>query len=454
MRNRNPQICILAALAASLITSTTTNAGDTNCGTWQVTPAPLPPQAARGIVRDIVAVSANDAWAVGDWNGTVDGTYQSFALVLRWDGASWTVVDVPQPAPCGVCHNLALWAVDATGPNDVWVAGGAVKQAPDGFVGTHVLVMHFDGSSWTVMNTPIFSGGSGDIVWGIDAIASDNVWFFGDAHPLPVQPQPALALHWDGSGFDIVPVPQVNNQTSGFGNGNSLRAGSALNANDIWAVGAAGDGDSLSCNLSQIHRWNGSQWVHVPSGPPNGCNYHDLEAVVALGPDDAWAGGDYFDGAYHGLALHWDGSSWSQVSTPMGIRDFVAYAPNDVWAVGGGIAHWDGESWTLVETFPQILGPTFAGASSISPCDIWAGGRQIDEDGRLLPLIVHLVPGSTNIPGDIDGDGSVNMIDGNLLIGVLIGMNANPDHIARSDLNSDGATNGGDITPFVAAILQ
>ncbi len=59
---------------------------------------------------------------------------------------------------------------------------------------------------------------------------------------------------------------------------------------------------------------------------------------------------------------------------------------------------------------------------------------------------LHSVP----VLGDLDGDGDVDEIDGVLFVGVLLGTNTNPDHVARSDLNLDGVEDGDDIPVFVA----
>ncbi|MDP9234659.1 MAG: hypothetical protein M3P01_08920, partial [Actinomycetota bacterium] len=50
-------------------------------------------------LSDVVAVSPADAWAVGSYAGSTsdDNPRRTFALTLRWDGASWHPVPVPDP---------------------------------------------------------------------------------------------------------------------------------------------------------------------------------------------------------------------------------------------------------------------------------------------------------------------------------------------------------------------
>jgi hypothetical protein len=413
-----------------------------SCGPWEVIPSPNPPGAENAIIRDITTVTADDAWAVGDWWGFVNGIVQNYAFTMHWDGAAWSLISTPQPAPCDDCHNLALYGVDAIGPNDVWAAGGQVKQAPDGFVGTHILVMHWDGSEWTVMETPVQVGASGDLIWRVQALAPDDVWFFGENLYSPqLLLGLAIALHWDGSRFEFIDVPVVNFQGTGPTSDNSLHAGSALSPDDIWAVGAGGDGDPIVCELSQIHHWDGQTWTHVPSQAPDGCAWHSLYAVEAIASDDVWAGGESFDGDYRGLSLHWNGSAWSEEPTPIGIADFVSFATDDVYAFGGGVAHWDGSAWTLAESFPDVDGPSLTGADAAGVCNVWAGGRQLVGD-KLTTLTVRMAP------DDADSDGVPDGADNCTAVPNPDQRDTNGDgygNVCDPDLDNDGLVNFADL---------
>lgn len=433
-----------AATAACLVCAAGVSADDV-CTDWEITPVGLPENADRAIVRDIHAIDSDDVWAVGDYRAFVNGINQYFAFTMHNDGSGWSYTPTPQPTECAQCYNVALYGIDATGPNDVWAAGGAKIQGSDGFLGTHILVMHWDGTEWTVMDTPVQTGASGDFIWDVQAIAPDDVWFFGEnLYDDSIVLDLGIAMHWDGSGFEFVDLPIVNDNSGGFGNGNSLRAGSASSPDNIWAVGAAADGDSLACGVWQIHRWNGSDWQHMPADNVTlNCAWHALNAVVAIAPDDVWVGGEYFDGSYHGLAMHWDGTSWAEVAVPGSITDFVAFASDDVYASGSGIMHWDGTSWSAVETFPNVLGPSLAGITAAGPCDIWAGGRELsDPDFDLLPLLVHSTP-ADRAPGDLDGNGVVDGADLAMLLGAWGACTDCDD--CDADLNDNCSVDGADL---------
>jgi hypothetical protein len=64
-------------------------------------------------------------------------------------------------------------------------------------------------------------------------------------------------------------------------------------------------------------------------------------------------------------------------------------------------------------------------------------------------------PGSCgNIAGDIDGDGDVDASDQSMFVSVMIGTDTDAVHISRCDLNADLSTDGRDVPPFVAVMLE
>lgn len=420
--------------------------GTDPCGPWSVVPSPDPAGTDHAILRDVHAISPDDVWAVGEYTAVVQGSYVTLSLAEHWDGVQWTIVPTPNPAPCPSCANVFFSAVDASGPNDVWAAGGKLAQGPDGFVGTHIYVARYDGSSWTVMNTPLTTGGSGSHVQDIEVLGPNDVWFFGDY--ISGSSWSALAMHWNGSSFTIHTTPFPAGGTPGWG----LEGGSALSSDDIWAVGGGSDGDYT--NKGYIIHWDGSSWTRV-QGPTPG-TYQRLYAVKAIAPDDVWAVGDYFvaGSGYFSLFLHWDGSTWTQVPSPAGGSGLVAFASDNIYASGGGIVHWDGSSWELVEDFDSVIGASASSISASTLCDMWAVGREIVA-GDLLTFTAQLHPvevgefSPTAINGDIDGDGSVNSKDLAQLLGAW---GPCPQRGAcDADVDGSGTVDAADLAVLLAA---
>ncbi|MCC6407511.1 MAG: hypothetical protein IT453_10105 [Planctomycetes bacterium] len=350
--------------------------GGAVCYDWNESPTPKP-DIAHTILRDLDVLAPNDIWAVGDMQRTTSGNYEMVPVAMHYDGTQWSVVPTPAPSMCNGCAQTWFEAVEAVATDDVWAAGTQKISTPQNpFLGQQVMVQHWDGTSWSVLtNTPITQGGTGAIVYDIEVIASDDVWFFGEW----IGPsKTALAMHYDGSSFQIVPTPYFSSS------GHSIVAASALASDDIWAVGGAGDGADPAA-FSYILHWDGSAWSHVP-GPLVGL-IQSLNDVVALAPNDVWLCGEaWFSGAIVAMFQHWDGSSWSNVSVPGGGGALFANGPNDIWTVGGTIAHYDGASWSLATGLECIPGVSLLGLDGVGG-ELWAAGRQTS--AGIVPLVAH-----------------------------------------------------------------
>jgi len=144
-----------------------------------------------------------------------------------------------------------------------------------------------------------------------------------------------------------------------------------------------------------ILHWDGSSWNTVPS--PNASSYDNkLLAVTTVSANDIWAVGEYIDtsdGNYfysHTLVEHYDGSSWSVVSSPTtsgySLTGITAVSATDIWAVGATDSivpltltmHYDGTSWSVVSSpnvcTSNVCVNSLLGVSAVSSNDVWAVG--------------------------------------------------------------------------------
>jgi hypothetical protein len=83
--------------------------------------------------------SASDVWAVGSSLGV--------AIIAHYDGSAWSLAETGLPFPDSGTEYLE--DVAGTGPSDVWAVGGS-----DGSGDFAALVMHYDGTAWTVEPAP------------------------------------------------------------------------------------------------------------------------------------------------------------------------------------------------------------------------------------------------------------------------------------------------------------
>jgi plastocyanin len=142
-----------------------------------------------------------------------------------------------------------------------------------------------------------------------------------------------------------------------------------------------------------ILRWNGTSWSVVGGVPKPGTGDSQLLSVRALSSGNAWAVGyDTEHAEDRTLILHWNGATWSRVSSPNGplqnaLRSVTARTSQDVWAVGftndapdgtadSLILHWDGTSWRQVTSpSPAQTSDLFAVDVVSGSSDVWAAGE-------------------------------------------------------------------------------
>ena|GEM_PF-1111557 len=159
-----------------------------------------------------------------------------------------------------------------------------------------------------------------------------------------------------------------------------------------------------------------STWTLIPSpdqsaGSPPAATANTLTDLAAVSAADVWAVGSYNAGTPSApltqtLVEHYDGTSWSVVSSPnqLNVNSAVtsnellavsADSANDVWAVGTYedldssdnpiaqtlVEHYDGTSWSVVSSPDDSAGSppastdnTLSGIVALSAADVWAVG--------------------------------------------------------------------------------
>jgi hypothetical protein len=400
----------------------------TSCGAWTEVPVPMDPGWNRAYFADVAALPNGDTWAVGSAQlpsppfGPEDVT-----LAMRWDGSSWTHTPTPYTAPFNGGANDYLHAVAALAPDDVWAAGERHGDAGGLSVGAWLLVEHWDGSTWEVVDVPDPPGGaginfSGPRIYDIAALAPDDIWFAGMwAEPnaqFAVTWRP-LAMHWDGSGMTIYPTPVL------FSGGNSvhLRQVSALAPDDIWGICRTNTASGLTVNPLVLH-WDGGDWSQVTM--PNLGASHVLDDIVAVASDDVWILAHWYYPSAP-FALHWDGSGWTQVAAPYATTA-AGLGPGQLYLGTDVINLFDGDSSAVVETFPSANFPSVLSLEPNGGCVLWAVGRIFGENGDLAPFAARMDPAGTSpwtlLGGGLAGAGGVPLLtgDGTLAAGDAVAL--------------------------------
>ena len=329
--------------------------------------------------------SDNDIWAAGGWSG---------GIVLHYDGTSWTedrsvpsidrkgfraVSGAGADNIFGALHDGGIMHYDGTSwrpmegaitaslrsvwgssGQEVFAAGSATS--PDGTRSTALL--RYDGTRWSVADWR--RGFDARDLWVVSPTeiylvgADQNVrrWDGSEWTPSPVGmfPDTDLLGAWGVAGGELFVVggqddtipggrPRAFHGTSGGGSWTpllppdlpdvDLHDVAGATAGSVIAVGTAGtiltrSGDNLEAAVSPTTE--------------------TLRSVWADASGDAFAVGD------NGSIVHWDGTAWSEMTSPsdpwFGFRLNAVWgsSPTNVFAAGEGslLLRYDGSSWTQV----------------------------------------------------------------------------------------------------------
>lgn len=301
------------------------------------------------------------------------GLVTSAAIIVLTVGSAtaasgWSIVSIPQ-----VGQSAVLSGVSAESDSDAW-AVGSTTSSPEG------LSYHWGGTSWQQVTVPK----NGSLLYtklsAVNAASTKDAWAVGKSWTQSQYPH-AAAYHWDG------------------------RAWTPVSAGARWLTGVAdvGPGNVYAVG-SQLDHWDGTSWAQIAFPNPGAAT---LSAVSADAANDIWVVGIYNDpnicgsqcgGPEQPFSLHWDGTSWQDVSMPQNTDSAVQYqlgsvdaiSPSDVWTVGytkhadgfdayGNIAyaysnlieHWNGANWSVT---PTPSGTGLAGVTGDSSTGVWAVG--------------------------------------------------------------------------------
>src|SRR5262249_29886712 len=137
---------------------------------WTVIPTPNQ-NANSNVLTSLVARTATDIWAVGQYDGSPSAGMQT--LVLHWNGVQWSIISSPNTA----AHDNYLTGVSASGANDAWAVGwnnnGGLNRDP--------VIEHWNGVSWSIVANPSLPGVRRQL-YSVAARAANDVWATGDLY--------------------------------------------------------------------------------------------------------------------------------------------------------------------------------------------------------------------------------------------------------------------------------
>jgi hypothetical protein len=321
-------------------------------------------------LNSVVALSANDVWAVGGHQGG-DSTREVYEpVILHWDGR--TLRRFKAFVPSNSHDGGELTAVAAVSPTDVWAVGHD---------GETPIVMHWDGNTWSIVSTPApRTGRLTDIV----TVPNGDVWVIGATNsgsPIVMQ---RSGERW-----------RTHDVRAGLEKGRTyLRAIDATSSSDVWVSATWNNGINSHGDHPVVTHWNGRSWTRTTFEPQHsGLFAMDLDAGA---PREVWTldvandSGEWGPWGYR--LVHWNGETVREhpYSTPSVFPlALAAVSSNNVWVVGvveGDsynspakplVIHWNRKPARAHPMFESLKDTTLASLSVVSPTEIWAAGKHL-----------------------------------------------------------------------------
>ncbi|MFC1499434.1 PKD domain-containing protein [Candidatus Zixiibacteriota bacterium] len=220
--------------------------------------------------------------------------------ILHFDGSSWS----PMNSGTTSYYFKGVWGTSAT---DIFVVGQSGK------------ILHYNGTAWSTM-----SSGTSESMYDVWGPSSSDVYAVGNHGTIK---------HYNGTSWSTMTAP-----TEASGPLYSIWGSSAT---DIWAAGGT---SSLS---SIIIHYDGTAWSTVHTGGGS-----LLQGIWAASATDIYTAG------WSHTILHYDGASWATVNSshPWAYYDIWGSSATDIFAAGvGAVAHFDGTGWKDIATPVSVI---------------------------------------------------------------------------------------------------
>ena len=223
-------------------------------------------------------------------------------------------------------------------------------------------------ASWKIIET--VHGSSGPNFTAVTATGPATAWAFETFQASSAKP---VAWRLTGSGWSTAPFPGLA--------GEQVSAAGSSAATDVWAITANG-------TSSRALHWNGTSWAAA------GKFHANIDAVTVLSSHDVWVFGSPFVPGSGG-SWHYNGHSWSRVSSGHGLFSGSAGPHGGVWAIAAtSIARWNGHAWSrtsvkgLLPPDTKFNRSALTGIYASSSKDVWAvgSGMTMDEGGPTVLL--------------------------------------------------------------------
>ena len=229
---------------------------------------------------------------------------ESMPLVSGAQSNDWSIVSSPNTS---ATQSNFLLGVTCRSASECWAVGYYYNDN----VISQTLIERWDGTSWAIVSSPNTSTTEANVLLGVTCVSASECWAVGYYYGLDDLISQTLIERWDGTSWTIVNSPNTNTQS------NVLLGVTCGSASDCWAVGDYAFTGSVLQAL--IERWNGTSWEIVSSPNTSATQSNLLYGVTCGSTPDCWAVGYYYNASSvaQTLALRYTASP-TPTPTPTG----------------------------------------------------------------------------------------------------------------------------------------
>jgi hypothetical protein len=320
---------------------------------WTLQNTPTPAGAANEQPLGIDCTTATACAAVGYFD---NATGQQLGLAEAWNGTTWTVQNTPTPPSA---TSVSLAGVSCNGPG----ACTSVGQYST-LTGQQPLAEAWNGTTWTLQKTPTPSGATSSALNGVSCALATACVAVGQSSA--GGPPQSLAEAWNGTTWTVLNTPPPSGATTSALNGVACTA-----ANACVAVGHYSTSAGAEFTLAET--WNGTAWtIDTSANPSTSLNLLDDVSCTAANTCTAVGGANS-----HTLAEAWNGTTWTVQTTPGPVQTIGTSSVSCTTAVACTAVGnptdaffaqtWDGTTWTA-QTLATPAGANYSDYLSTVSC--------------------------------------------------------------------------------------
>lgn len=333
---------------------------------WSITHSSNP--GVSNVLNSVSCVSGSNCWAVGDKTNSAE---VATSLIEHWNGSKWSVWQSPNPAGAAEAF---LQGISCTAVSSCEAVGYSYSS-PDNE--TYTLAEVWNGSHWTIQPTPS-PGPAGAVQDDLRSVSCTKMPFCiatGYSTLAGGDEDIALAETFNGTGWTARTIPPHSPKYALLG---GLASVSCVSNTLCAAVGS-----------TMMAIWNGSTWgVTSKPSDPAASSMNSVSCVTAT---FCVGIGTYDTGfAWQVYTETWNGSIWS--GKAINDDDYLAAIscsePDSCTAVGtvgpgpAASAIWDGVTWKATNTASVPGQPNqLYGVSCVGPYSCAAVGELLPSSG-------------------------------------------------------------------------